>query len=78
MLAVISQTYIYTKIFYCTSFNGHYPVGAAAVVSAADSFQAAGILERELEKVGLKQDINPNTMIPMHDKPVVILQDGNY
>lgn len=65
-------------IFTCTMFTGHWPVGTAAVVSADNCMDAATMLEKELESRGLKQYVSHNDMIPMKDKSVIVLCDGNY
>ena len=65
-------------IFTNNTFEGHWPVGTAAVVEADNCYAAAGLLEKELEKQGLKQKISHNSMIPKHDKKVVILCSGDY
>ena len=67
---------VYTNI----TFTGHWPVGTAAVVVANTQEQAAFLLEEELEKIGLKQKIDPKEMerISTYRPKTIILQDGNY
>lgn len=68
------------KVFTCSTFDGYYPVGAAAVVVAGNAMDAARILEEELSKIGLDQTVNHNNMTELNtsDLNCVILQDGNY
>jgi len=44
------------RIFTCTNFKGHYPVGAAAVIVANTEAEAETLLELELERIGLPQE----------------------
>ena len=64
-------------IFTCDSFDGHYPVGVAAVVDAENATEAARLLQNELIGHGLPQNIDPEQMEPLSRK-VTILCDGNY
>jgi hypothetical protein len=63
-------------IFTSNTFAGHWPVGTAAVVRAADEEMAVAILCEKLKEIGLPQD-EPPTVTPFEGE-VVILQDGNY
>lgn len=67
------------KVYTCDNFEGHYPVGAAAVIVAANPLAAKLMLEDHLREIGLPQT-KPNLEIkelPM--KPgVTVLVDGNY
>lgn len=42
------------NIYTNTVFEGHYPVGSAAIVVAKDAFQATDLLLKELAKHGLR------------------------
>lgn len=68
------------NIYYNTSFEGHYPVGTAALVRANNPKEAAKLLNRELEKQGLPASARPELMYLFSDESpaVVILNDGNY
>jgi len=67
------------KIFTCTGFKGHYPVGTAAVVRAANQAEAADKLNAELISIGLHGGVSPEAMIQFTNKTdVAILCDGNY
>lgn len=68
------------KIFLCNNFEGHYPVGTAAVVVAYDAAQASFMLEQELDKMGLKQKIRSNQfkVVDADSYGVYILSYGNY
>ena len=67
---------IYTN----NKFTGHWPVGTAAIVVAPDSEQAARLLERKLDEIGLAQDVKADDMeeFKLHDGMVKILLDGDY
>lgn len=69
------------NVYTCTTFTGHYPVGTAAIVTAASQEKAAWLLNSELQLRGLPGDAKPEDMIPYpagdpHD--CRILTDGNY
>jgi hypothetical protein len=69
------------KIYVCTNFTGHWPVGSAALVIAEDSEEA----ERMLRDV-LAEEIPQRTQPPKlwmdevkpDSKGVTLLNDGNY
>lgn len=65
------------NIYTNATFNGHYPVGTAAVVVAKDQLEAARELSNELLRIGLPQDVNPSEMIEIKEG-VRILCDGDY
>jgi hypothetical protein len=48
-----------------TDFEGHYPVGTAAIVIAENVNMAITILEDKLKQEGLQQQIKPEQLIPM-------------
>lgn len=67
------------KVFVCTDFTGHWPVGTSAVMIASTIEEAGKLLRKELEKYGL----DPNdeftlTEILTQEPKAVILNDGNY
>lgn len=69
------------KVFTCTSFTGHWPVGTAAVIVAKDKEEARAALAVELMERGLKVDDAATweikrlkTTVPS----VTILRDGEY
>lgn len=68
------------RIFTCNSFRGHWPVPTAAVVIAEDVNEAAELLEAELAKQGLKQDISTGEIVEISiaGKAVHVLSDGEY
>lgn len=66
------------KIYTCTSFVGHYPVGTAAVVRANSKEEAAHLLEIALTAHSLPQKVAPEQMEELPKLGVVILADGNY
>lgn len=68
------------KIWYNTKFDGHYPVGSAAIVSAKTKEEAAVILGCALVDIGLKQKIDAEDMIEFDTDrgSFAILRDGNY
>ena len=65
-------------IYTCNNFDGHWPVGSAAVVRAECPEEAAILLSTELKRLGLKQIVNPDQMKLMCNEAVIILCDGNY
>ncbi len=64
----------------CTQFEGHHPVGQAAVIMALDEDNAADLLEAQLASIGLPQEIDRNYIQPVHTTlpHALILCDGNY
>jgi len=68
------------KTWTINSFSGYYPVGTAAIVTAETVTRAINILEDELSRCGLTQEIKPEQLIPMvtSSRNVRILCDGNY
>ena len=67
------------KIWTNDKFEGHYPVGTAAVVVADNKDNAAKYLSSALRARGLK-DAKPEDMyeMPFMDGAVAVLCDGNY
>lgn len=66
------------KVFHC-NFEGHYPVGAAAVVVAENNIHAAQLLNVELEKERLKPVIAQDMIELDTDGPrAVVLCNGDY
>ncbi len=63
-----------------TDFEGHWPVGVAAVVVADTAGQAAELLNNELEKRGLGRTAKPEQFAAMPtSRPLaVVLLDGAY
>ena len=53
------------RLFTCTEFKGHYPVGVAAVIVATDETQAIMLLEERLTAQGLRQKIKLDQIIPV-------------
>lgn len=67
------------RVYTCTDFRGHYPVGASALVLAGNKGQARKILLEKLKEIGLEQK-EPISLveIPQDKQSVHILQDGDY
>lgn len=67
------------KVFTCTGFEGHYPVGTAAVVVADNEAEARDQLVMCLALNGLPQD-RPLEIkeLSLAIRTAVILNDGNY
>jgi hypothetical protein len=69
--------------FLVTGFQGHYPVGTAAVVYAGDREECKRVLRRELRERGLGRDdpdhwtIEPITPAPATPQARIVL-DGDY
>jgi len=66
------------KIYTCNSFEGHYPVGSAAVVVAGNEYEAKSLLLATLENMGLPQKEINVTELDINKKQVQILCDGEY
>lgn len=67
------------KVFTCTEFAGHYPVGTAAVIVAQDMAEARNILAKELASRGLELEEDEKVVELILDAPkAIILRDGNY
>ena len=71
------------KVFVFTGFEGHYPVGTAAMVVAEDLPTAWDLLSRELENSclpALNLDDEDVVVVEVDTKTqnVAILLDGNY
>lgn len=68
------------KVYTCTSFQGRYPVGTAAVVVASSAKCAAELLSVELLAWDLPNKILPEQMaeLDLSAPDVVILCDGDY
>jgi len=68
------------RIFTCTTFDGHWPVGTAAVIVAQNLDQAISSLEKALSETGLPQKITPEDVkeVCITQAQVIILNDGNY
>jgi hypothetical protein len=68
------------KVWTNTSFDGHYPVGTAAVVVADTATQAAELLNDELQRHGLSRSAIPRQFvrIPTSKPFSVVLCDGDY
>lgn len=75
------------KLYTCTTFEGFWPVGAAAVVLANSRREAWTLLDAALKAKGLPGLVSEET--PKHRKDVlvqvlqgqpkaIILVDGNY
>ncbi|MEE9386368.1 MAG: hypothetical protein V3V08_23385 [Nannocystaceae bacterium] len=67
------------RIYVCTDFTGHYPVGVSAVIVAESEGEAVNVLESELIRIGLEQS-DPVTVVELDTavSSAHILCDGNY
>jgi hypothetical protein len=67
------------KVFYCTDFEGHYPIGTAAVMVAENKEQAKLLLENSL-KDDLPQVIEVNDIheMDLNNQGCNVLHYGNY
>lgn len=68
------------KVYTNTTFEGHYPVGSAAVVVARNKSEAADWLNTDLVERGLNGNVKPEDMheLPTDRKCSVVLCDGDY
>lgn len=68
------------KLWTCTTFSGHWPVGTAAIVIANNVDYACIALEDDLRKQWLSQTITPDMLEQVKfDAPkVIVLNNGDY
>ena len=69
------------KYYICSEFEGHWPVGVAAVMRADNLDAAIRKLEDELSTRGLTQDIKPGNVVCLDDytgELAIVMCDGNY
>lgn len=68
------------RVFTCTTFTGHYPVGTSAVIVARDENHARDLLNYQLEQEHLDQlDLTDEILELETDiEGAIILQNGNY
>lgn len=76
----MSTQHTQLRLWYCTSFQGHWPVGTAALAIAATKEEAAHQIGVELKARGLPGDVDPESIHEMaYDTPkALILLDGSY
>ena len=65
------------KVWTTNDFTGHWPVGTSAVVIAQSEDRARELIERAVEKCGLKFD-GTLREVPSDEEAAIILRDGNY
>jgi len=65
------------KVWTCT-FNGYWPVGAAAVIVAGTEERAKQLMEQQLTEMKLPQDAIDVQELLLDAEKAVILLDGNY
>jgi len=68
------------KLYICTGFRGHYPVGTAAIVLASHPKEAANLLEAALKEQGVAQSISVAELAEafLHVSSALILNNGDY
>jgi len=68
------------KVWTCTEFAGHYPVGTAAIVVAETAEQAADELNRELRRRCLSGAVTHEQMREFETETpgALVLADGDY
>jgi len=68
------------KVFTCTGFDGHYPVGTAAVIVDESAEAALQQLNDSLVAKGLVGDATIDMIVPVktRTRACTILLDGNY
>lgn len=66
-------------VWTCTGFEGHFPVGTAAVVVAPNAETAAQMLSKEVCKIA-RQTVTADQMklVNPYQPQVIILNDGDY
>lgn len=71
-------------MIYIVNIEGHYPVGACAVVRATDRFEARTILLARLAEESLdrkNEDLTIEDFVPIYpggESAVVFLMNGDY
>jgi len=65
-------------LYVCTDFEGHYPVGVAAIIVARDWKHARKLLDDELAERGLPTGKGKISLQDMGEPYAAILCDGNY
>jgi len=66
------------RVFTCTDHDGHYPVGVASVIVAANIERAGELLDAELVKRGLKPGGWSILSLPTEAEGAFVLNDGDY
>jgi hypothetical protein len=68
------------KVWTNNRFEGHYPVGTAAVVVADTAEQAAEVLNNQLEQIGLQRSAVAAQFeqLSTHRQTARVLCDGDY
>jgi hypothetical protein len=67
------------KVFTCTTFDGHHPVGTAAVVIAESEHLARRALDRQLRSQGLMLDPEDEMVeLDTFDEQAIVLHNGDY
>jgi hypothetical protein len=68
------------KVFICSCFKGHNPVGVGAVMIAEDKARACAQLAVALACNGLPQDITPDMLDELYldTATTILLTDGEY
>lgn len=66
------------KIFISDDFDGHWPVGTAAVVVAKNKISARKVLNKELVDCGLKRSEFTLSEVNSKKEQAVIINDGQY
>jgi hypothetical protein len=66
------------KVFICNDFEGHYPVGAAAVIIARSEEIAKTMLNMELQQRGLGIKDATLKEVELTNTKAIILCDGDY
>lgn len=68
------------KVFQTTDFEGHWPVGSAAVVVAKTHAEAVELLDKKLREEGLKFDGKPENVVEVDlgKRGAIVLCNGDY
>ena len=67
------------KVFYCTTFEGVWPVGTAALIVAENTDDARILLKNKLKSIGLdlKSD-NALVEVDASEPKAIVLCNGDY
>ena len=69
------------KIFSCTDFRGHWPVGVSSIIVAADKREAKVLLDQKLKAMGIPIEGDGHYTfeeVNMNQKGAILLNKGEY
>jgi hypothetical protein len=66
------------RVFTCSDYAGHYPVGTASVIVAPDEPSARDLLCRALTERGFNDHSVSLTELDTSSPKAIVLRDGEY